>query len=254
MIFYKCLSSNNKWPERLLKKLWKLIHQKEGGHWCILVFRKKLHSWSSNKKVIQKAPFNSSKQLKCVIMLFPYIETGRFEAYFPWRLSFFNFFLGRETEWLCLNEHMDVRNLEDFISSVWSKHVSSILQVCHMFSISWTILHVFVFYSFRARSCWKALNTFATGHVLVCKCWTCHLNVYVAVFDLWNISYTPKQYLLILIWSREKKTLSNKYISYVIDPQAQPILISLSQWIMPLQGMCASFWMARGKRLMCSGV
>lgn len=40
------------------------------------------YSWSPNKKVIQKAPFDSSKQLNCVI-LFPYMNTGRFEAYFP---------------------------------------------------------------------------------------------------------------------------------------------------------------------------
>lgn len=110
------------------------------------------------------------------------MKTGRFEANFPWSLSFF--------QRLSLNEQMDVRKFEDFISSVWSKHVSSILQVCHMFSISWTILHVFVFYSCRAGSCWKALIAFASGHVLVCKCWTCNFNFYMAMCLIFGIFHT----------------------------------------------------------------
>ncbi len=37
----------------------------------------------------------------------------------------------------------------------------------------------------------------APGHMLVCKCWTCPLNVYLAVSNLVNISNSPKQ-----VWNK----------------------------------------------------
>lgn len=143
------LSSNNM-MERLLKSHGNSLICHTRGTLMHTDVHEMTYSWNTNKKVVQNAPFDSSNPLNCIIV-FPYVKKGRFEAYFPWSILFD--FWGKER--LSQNKQLDVRKLEDFTSSAWSKRISSILQVCHMLSISWFILHVFVFYSCRAASCWK---------------------------------------------------------------------------------------------------
>lgn len=119
------------------------------------------------KGTLWLSPTIFCKLLFCCIILFPYVNTGRSEEHFPC-LSCFEL-QGRETK----TEHQWLREraMEDFFFPVWCKHISFILQVCHMFLISWTVLHVFVFYSCRAA----AVNTAesnqccGSGDVHVCN-------------------------------------------------------------------------------------